>query len=101
MWKENLYQPVEILIRNHEIFPIAEHQHSFFEMVYVHEGTGRFYVKESDCKVEEVIYHAHSLFLIPPETPHCFTIDTHSEYNRYGTVPQMMWTVPWHKTRHP
>ena len=80
MWKENLYQPVEILIRNHEIFPIAEHQHSFFEMVYVHEGTGRFYVKESDCKVEEVIYHAHSLFLIPPETPHCFTIDTHSEY---------------------
>ena len=66
MWKENLYQPVEILIRNHEIFPIAEHQHSFFEMVYVHEGTGRFYVKESDCKVEEVIYHAHSLFLIPP-----------------------------------
>lgn len=54
MWKENLYQPVEILIRNHEIFPIAEHQHSFFEMVYVHEGTGRFYVKESDCKVEEV-----------------------------------------------
>ena len=49
-------------------------------MVYVHEGTGRFYVKESDCKVEEVIYHAHSLFLIPPETPHCFTIDTHSEY---------------------
>ena len=80
MWKENLYQPVEVLIRNHEIFPIAEHQHSFFEMVYVREGTGRFYVKESGCKVEEVIYHAHSLFLIPPETTHCFTIDTHSEY---------------------
>ena len=29
---------------------------------------------------KKVIYHAHSLFLIPPETPHCFTIDTHSEY---------------------
>lgn len=80
MWKENLYQPVEILIRNHEIFPIAEHQHSFFEMVYVKEGAGEFYVKESDYKVEEVFYHRQSLFLIPPETTHCFTIETHSEY---------------------
>ena len=80
MWKENLYQPVEVLIRNHETFPIAEHQHSFFEMVYVHKGIGQFYVKESDCKVEEVAYHADSLFLIPPETTHRFTIDTHSEY---------------------
>lgn len=80
MWKENLYQPVEILIRNHEVFPIAEHQHSFFEMVYVSEGTGRFYAGESDCKVLETTYDAHSLFLIPPETTHCFTIETHSEY---------------------
>ncbi len=80
MWKENLYQPVEILIRNHEVFPIAEHQHSFFEMVYVSEGTGRFYAGESDCRVPETAYNAHSLFLIPPETAHCFTVDTHSEY---------------------
>ncbi len=80
MWKENLYQPLEILIRNHEVFPIAEHQHSFFEMVYVSEGTGRFYTKESGYKVHEVSYRAHSLFLVPPETTHCFSIDTHSEY---------------------
>lgn len=80
MWKENLYQPVEILLRNHEVFPIAEHQHSFFEMVYVSVGTGQFYVKESGYKVQDVSYHAHSLFLIPPETAHCFIIDTHSEY---------------------
>lgn len=80
MWKENLYQPVEILIRNHEIFPIAEHQHSFFEMVYVKIGTGQCYVKEAGYKVQEVSYHEKSLFLIPPETTHCFTIDTQSEY---------------------
>lgn len=80
MWKENLYQPVEILIRNHEIFPIAEHQHSFFEMVYVKVGTGQFYVKEARYKVQEVSYHEKSLFLIPPETTHCFTVDTQSEY---------------------
>lgn len=80
MWKENLYQPVEILVRSHEVFPIAEHQHSFFEMVYVKAGTGRFYVKEAGYKVQEVSYHEKSLFLIPPETTHCFTIDTHSDY---------------------
>lgn len=80
MWKENLYQPVEVLIRNHEAFPIAEHQHSFFEMVYVRAGTGQFYVKEADYKVQEVSYHENSLFLVPPETTHCFSIDTHSEY---------------------
>ena len=80
MWKENLYRPVEILIRNHEVFPIAEHQHSFFEMVYVKVGTGQFYVKESGYKVQDVSYRGNSLFLIPPETTHCFTIDTHSEY---------------------
>lgn len=80
MWKENLYQPVEILIRNHEVFPIAEHQHLFFEMVYVKAGTGRFYVKELDYKVHDIAYHAESLFLIPPETTHCFTIETQSEF---------------------
>lgn len=80
MWKENLYQPVEILIRSREIFPVAEHQHLFFEMVYVRTGTGRFYVKELDYKVQDVTYHSGSLFLIPPQTTHCFTIDTHSEF---------------------
>ena len=68
------------MIRNHEIFPIAEHQHSFFEMVYVKTGTGQFYAKESGYKVQDISYHENSLFLIPPETTHCFTIETHSEY---------------------
>lgn len=80
MWKENLYQPVEVLVRNHEVFPVAEHQHSFFEMTYVKTGTGQFYVKEFDRKVQDVEYRGGSLFLVPPETAHCFTIETHSEY---------------------
>ncbi len=80
MWKENLYQPLEILVRSREVFPIAEHQHSFFEMAYVTEGTGRFYTREAGCGPQEVSYRARSLFLIPPETTHCFTVETHSEY---------------------
>ena len=42
MWKENLYQQVEILLREHDEFPIGEHQHSFFEMTYILEGSGDF-----------------------------------------------------------
>ena len=53
MWKENLYQPVEVLTRKHTKFPIDEHQHSFFEMVYVQSGSGSFYVKEGDFKVQQ------------------------------------------------
>lgn len=80
MWKENLYQPVEVLTRRHTKFPIDEHQHSFYEMVYVREGSGTFYVREEGCKVQECRYGAQSLFLIPPDTVHRFTIDRPSAY---------------------
>ena len=42
MWKENLYRPFEILLREHDDFPIGRHQHSFYEMVYILGGTGDF-----------------------------------------------------------
>lgn len=80
MWKENLYQPVEVLTRKHTVFPIDEHQHSFFEMVYVHSGSGTFYVKEGEYKVQQTEYKSHALFLIPPDTIHRFTIDSDCEY---------------------
>lgn len=80
MWKENLYQPVEVLTRKHTVFPIDEHQHSFFEMVYVRSGSGTFYVKEEEYKVQQTEYKSHALFLIPPDTVHRFTIDSDCEY---------------------
>lgn len=80
MWKENLYQPVEVLTRRHTVFPIDEHQHSFFEMVYVHSGSGTFYVKEEEYKVQQTEYKSHALFLIPPDTVHRFTVDSDCEY---------------------
>lgn len=80
MWKENLYQPVEVLVRSRDEFPVAEHQHSFYEMVYVQEGSGLFYVKEAEAKVQETRYEARSLFLIPPNTVHSFIVGTHSTY---------------------
>ena len=68
MWKENLYQPVEVLTRKHTKFPIDEHQHSFFEMVYVQSGSGSFYVKEGDFKVQQTNYKSHALFTVSPLT---------------------------------
>ena len=80
MWKENLYQPVEVLTRRHTKFPIDEHQHSFYEMVYIGRGSGTFYVREEGCRVQECRYEAQSLFLIPPDTVHRFTVESLSEY---------------------
>ena len=75
MWKENIDQPFEILIREREVFPVDVHQHSFYEMVYVISGTGRL-----AAFGEEVTYRANSLFLIWPETAHRFVIDSLSRF---------------------
>ena len=80
MWKENLYQPVEVLIRRHSKFPIDEHQHSFYEMAYVREGSGTFYVREEGCRTQLCRYRARSLFLIPPATVHRFTAGYAADY---------------------
>lgn len=80
MWKENLYQQVEILLKEHDEFPIGEHQHSFFEMAYILEGSGTFYAYTVGSERECHTYEAGDLFLIPPSRIHVYTIRTHSRY---------------------
>lgn len=80
MWKENLYQPIEILQREHDDFPIGEHQHSFFEMAYIMKGSGHFSARIINHEKECYTYHENNLFLIPPDRIHLFTIDSHSQY---------------------
>ena len=80
MWKENLYQPVEILLREHDTFPIGEHQHSFFEMAYILEGTGSFVVNSVNGGEEHHNYCAADLCLIPPNRVHLFRTCSHSRY---------------------
>lgn len=80
MSKENLYQPFEVLIRQRDTFPVKEHQHSFFEATYVASGEGilEVYRPMSDpCKFK---YVAGSLFLIPPNTTHCFSVSKRSKF---------------------
>lgn len=80
MWKENLYQQVEILLREHDEFPIGEHQHSFFEMAYILEGSGTFCAHTVGSERESYLYEAGDFFLIPPNRIHLYTIRTHSRY---------------------
>lgn len=80
MWKENLYQQVEILLREHDEFPIGEHQHSFFEMTYILEGSGDFCAHTMGSEREWHTYEAGDLFLVPPNRIHLYTIRTHSRY---------------------
>lgn len=80
MWKENLYRPIEILLREHDDFPVGKHQHSFFEMVYILAGSGNFEADVLHSEQEHCSYHANDLFLIPPDSPHLFTIANHSRF---------------------
>ena len=80
MWKEHLGHRTEILIREHEVFPIEEHSHAFFELAYVVEGTGHFRSYGPDGQCHETRYGARELFLIPPDRVHCFVIATRSRY---------------------
>lgn len=80
MWKENLYRPFEILLREHDDFPIGRHQHSFYEMVYILSGSGDFEASVFGSGQEHCRYRECDLFLIPPDTPHLFTIECHSRY---------------------
>ena len=40
MKKENLHQPFEISVKELEESPLKEHEHTFFELVYILSGTG-------------------------------------------------------------
>mgnify|MGYP002676044440 FL=1 len=80
MFKENLYQPFEILLREHEVFPLEEHQHSFFEAVYIISGDGTFEVFRHADAAQKFGYSAGTLFLIPPNTTHCFRILKRSRF---------------------
>ena len=80
MFKENLYRPFEILLREHEVFPVDEHQHSFFEAVYIISGAGTFEVFRPASGSRKFEYSAGGLFLIPPNTTHCFKILKRSRF---------------------
>ena len=69
MKKENLHQPFEISFNEHSESLLTEHEHTFFELVYILTGTGIQWINNSMFP-----YHDGHLFLITPNDSHSFEI---------------------------
>ncbi|NIG55103.1 AraC family transcriptional regulator [Chitinophaga sp. Cy-1792] len=75
MKRENLYEPFEIVCKiSHECTKL-EHQHSFFELVYILSGTGKQHINEYTLD-----YKSGQMFLITPQDYHSFDVDTATEF---------------------
>lgn len=75
MIKENLYEPFSINYVTVDVCPKLEHQHNFFELVYVISGTGQQCINKS-----KFAYRANHMFLLTPEDCHSFEIETTTEF---------------------
>lgn len=75
MKKESLYEPFEIVYKTLDECPKLEHQHTFFELVYIVSGTGRQCINQNKFN-----YHAGHLFLLTPDDCHSFDIETTTSF---------------------
>lgn len=75
MQKEHIYQPFEILFKTLDEDPQMEHQHSFFELVYILSGKGKQCINEHQFE-----YHENHLFLLTPSDCHKFDIETTTSF---------------------
>jgi AraC-like DNA-binding protein len=71
MVRENLYQPFEIIYKELYECPKYGHQHNFFELVYIVNGTGKQCINKNTFD-----YHAGHMFLITPQDCHSFEVET-------------------------
>lgn len=75
MKKENLHQPFEISVKELEESPLKEHEHTFFELVYILSGVGLQCINNSKFN-----YHEGHMFLITPQDCHSFDIHTTTKF---------------------
>lgn len=71
MKTEQLLQPFEIVIKRSNECPVGRHRHTFFELIYVVEGTGLHCIRDNSFG-----YKPENLFLIRPEVPHHFKVES-------------------------
>lgn len=75
MITENLHQPFEISLFEVDEWNKPPHKHTYFELVYIQEGTGR------QCINKEFFdYHKGHLFLLIPEDCHSFQVATPTKF---------------------
>ena len=70
MKKEQLHQAFEVISKTLDECPKLEHQHSFFELVFILEGKGIQCINENSFR-----YHANHMFLLTPGDCHRFDIE--------------------------
>lgn len=75
MKKENLHQPFEISFSELDESLLKEHEHTFFELVYIVSGTGIQWINNN-----KFIYHDGHLFLITPSDSHAFDIHATTKF---------------------
>lgn len=75
MKRENLHEPFSIEFKTLDECEKKEHEHNFFELVYILSGTGTQCINNSSSR-----YHAGHMFLITPEDCHSFDIETTTEF---------------------
>ncbi|SFC38549.1 AraC-type DNA-binding protein [Flexibacter flexilis DSM 6793] len=83
MTKETLHEAFSVVVRRLDQCPQAEHQHHFFELIYIIEGTGLHHINKNAFN-----YHAGHLFLITPEDIHSFDIQAPTTffYLRFNNI---------------
>lgn len=67
--KEQIYQPFEIVYKTLDECLKLEHEHSFFELVYVLKGNGIQSINDQQFR-----YHSDHMFLLTPGDSHRFDI---------------------------
>ena len=75
MKRENLHQPFEISFSELDESLLKEHEHTFFELVYILSGTGIQWINNNMFP-----YHDGHLFMITPGDTHSFEIHTTTKF---------------------
>lgn len=70
-----LFQYMEISVKELEESPLKEHEHTFFELVYILSGTGLQCINNNKFD-----YHEGHMFLITPQDCHSFDIHTTTKF---------------------
>lgn len=81
MRREDLYEPYTIEFATVNEGSKKAHKHSFFELVYIVEGTGVQCINKNQFD-----YHQGHLFLITPEDCHSFDVATPTTFFSFGLI---------------
>lgn len=76
MIKDHLREPFELVLKEYmDVCPRGRHTHSFFELIYIVEGTGQ-------QRINDVVsdYKAGNVFLVAPNDSHVFDIAERSQF---------------------